>query len=117
MLNLIKKQARDMNEAFVNYSNTENPQNAESQFEKLGLILEEAKKTNIKLEESITNEYINSLFELLQEFVYGSNIIGAGSGGYIVGWLKKDASKEVVTEALKQTYPDAQVTDMTLWVE
>jgi galactokinase/mevalonate kinase-like predicted kinase len=117
LLNAIKKQARDMNDAFVKYSNTENPENAEEQFVRLGEILELAKKTNIQLEESITNEYINSLFELLQEFVTGSNIIGAGSGGYIVGWLKKGISKEVVSEALKQTYPDAQVTDMTLWIE
>ena len=105
-----------MNETFQNYAKNPTPENALAEFEKLGQIVEEAKKTNIKLEESITNEYINELFDHLSKYVTGSNIIGAGSGGYIVGWLKNDVSKSTVDISLKDKFPNASVTDMTLYV-
>lgn len=40
--------------------------------------------------------------------------VGAGSGGYILGWLKRGITKDMVEKQLKTKYPDAELTDVTL---
>jgi len=52
-------------------------------FDNLGQLLSEVRLLNIKLEKSITNEYLEGLYKTIDPFLSGYNIMGAGSGGFL----------------------------------
>src|SRR5689334_18275870 len=81
---------------------------AEEDFKNLGIELNYIKKLNQELEKSIFNEYLDELFAAISSYVTGSQIIGAGSGGFILGWLRKGSTKQQVADALKVPFPNAE---------
>lgn len=103
----------------------------EESFVQLGTILNRVRRLNIDLESSVSNDYLDSLFNALSQHVTGCHIIGAGSGkclfannntnescegGFILGWLKQGATKEMVARHLSTSHPNAEISDVTLWM-
>jgi len=111
----IKERAPEMWKLFKDFANRDvDTPETEEDFNKLGQLLDKIKRHNIDLEKSISNEYLESLFAAISGFVSGSQIIGAGSGGFILGWLKKGCTKQQVADYLKAPFPNAELTEMSI---
>jgi len=74
-------------------------------YAKLGHLLGLVREANIRLERSFTTDHIDNLFTALEPYVSGSHLIGAGAGGYIIGWLKDGVNKEVVQKQMEFQFP------------
>lgn len=111
----IKDKATEMHDVFRQFAARDLlKESPEEDFTKLGTILESIKRLNIELERTVSNDHLDALFAAISSFVSGSNIIGAGSGGFILGWLKEGCTKQQVAEALKTKFPEAELTEMTI---
>jgi fucokinase len=84
----------------------------ERTFEELGRQLSDVRQLNVQLEKSITNEHLESLYKAIAPFVHGFNIIGAGSGGFIFGWLNRTSTREQVQRVLQHSFPNAEMADI-----
>lgn len=94
----LKKVAHEMFENFTKLGDN----HEESIYEKIGKLLTKVNELNVKLSPK-SNDGILPFFKILNKFVYGSCVIGAGSGGYIVSICKENVSKQKVAKELGQS--------------
>jgi galactokinase/mevalonate kinase-like predicted kinase len=114
VLKEIFETGKNANGIFEKYSHKTDANHTEEDFEAMGKLLEKVKHLNITLEHSVSNEYLNSLFAALSHYVSGCNIIGAGSGGFILGFLRDGVNRDEVKRNFAETHPDVVVTDVRL---
>lgn len=62
-----------------------------------------------KLDKGSTNTCIDQIFNVIDEFVAGKMICGAGGGGFLQVILKKGVSKEALREKLHAVFQDSGV--------
>eukprot|EP00741_Cyanophora_paradoxa_P008186 tig00000025_g7922.t1 len=71
-------------------------------FDAMGAALLDIRRGNVALEETWTNENVDALYAVLEPFVSGSYLVGAGSGGFVVGFLRAGATRGAVGAALRE---------------
>ena len=114
----IKDKADEMWQVFKKFATLTSSQceTDEKCFEDLGSLLSDVRRLNLRLEKSITNDYIEELYNFISPYVTGYNVIGAGSGGYIFGYLRKGCDRTQIADLLQKKYPNARMSDIKLCV-
>jgi fucokinase len=95
------------------------PHECEQLFDRLGEALQRFRFLNISLEKSVTNPHLEELFATVAPFVSGSQIIGAGSGGFVLGFLRTGVTKAQVNQKLQEKHAadGVEIADMTICME
>lgn len=92
------------------FSNTEHN---EILLEQIGNRLTQVRDLNIELSMS-TSHSMEPLFNRMQDMTYGTCMIGAGSGGYIIAILKPHISKQTLMDHLVIEFPNVSLCQASL---
>jgi galactokinase/mevalonate kinase-like predicted kinase len=85
----------------------------ETLLEQIGSHLSHVRDLNIRLSLS-TSHSMGPLFDKINDMTYGTCMIGAGSGGYILGILKSEFTKQDALNRLNEDFPDVMLCDASL---
>ena len=72
-------------------------------------LLNEQWKCSLKIIPETTNNLINGIFKLIDEYIDGKMICGPGGGGFLQVILKKGISPEIIKEKLKEMFGDSDI--------
>ena len=72
-------------------------------------LLNEQWNCSLKIIPETTNNLINGIFKLIDEYIDGKMICGPGGGGFIQIILKKGISPDIIKEKLKEMFGDSDI--------
>ena len=72
-------------------------------------LLNEQWECSLKIIPETTNNLINGIFKLINEYIDGKMICGPGGGGFLQIILKKGINVELVKEKLKEMFGDSDI--------
>lgn len=88
-------------------------EHSESVLQEIGSCLSQVRDLNIELSMS-TSHSMGPLFDRMQDVTYGTCMIGAGSGGYIIAILKPGISKQGLMDHLLEEFHNISLCDASL---
>ena len=74
-----------------------------------GALLSEHWALNKRMDRGCTNPFIDELFEMMQPYVDGGKLAGAGGGGFAIVTARDRGAVEDLSAALKDRYPGTSV--------
>ena len=72
-------------------------------------LLNEQWGCSLKIIPETTNNLINGIFKLIEEYIDGKMICGPGGGGFLQVILKKDINPDIIKEKLKEMFGDSDI--------
>ena len=72
-------------------------------------LLNEQWEYSLKIIPETTNNLINGIFKLIDEYIDGKMICGPGGGGFLKKKKKKGISPEIIKEKLKEMFGDSDI--------
>ena len=72
-------------------------------------LLNEQWNCSLKIIPETTNNLINGIFKLIDEYIDGKMICGPGGGGFLQIILKKGISPDIIKEKLKEMFGDSDI--------
>ena len=113
----IAETSKQFRDAILRYSLTTESASRQTVLAELGDVLNQIRHLNIQLE---PNQFIppdiESMFQFLAPFVYGAHLLGAGAGGYIVGFLRCPDQKQELNLQFLQKFPQASFEQFNLFL-
>ena len=72
-------------------------------------LLNEQWDCSLKIIPETTNNLINGIFKLIDEYIEGKMICGPGGGGFLQVILKKGINSDIIKEKLKEMFGDSDI--------